>query len=157
MPIPINSSEVDVARFWSRVDKRGPKDCWEWTGRPSETGYGRFRVCGVQYYAHRVAFTIVNGDTELDVLHTCDHPWCCNPAHLYAGTAADNRRDCVERGRAADQCGEDNGYAKLTESDVHVIRKLRADGWLYREIAEKYGISRWQVSNICRGESWKHI
>lgn len=40
----------------------------------------------------------VDGDGPF-VLHTCDNPPCCNPAHLYRGTALDNARDRDTRGR----------------------------------------------------------
>lgn len=33
------------------------------------------------------------------VCHTCDNRICCNPAHLYVGTAASNTRDMMVRGR----------------------------------------------------------
>ncbi len=156
--LPINLNAADTARFWSKVDRRGPDDCWLWTEGSRKGGYGHFHDCSyVQYSAHRVAFAVTNGNTELKVCHTCNKPACCNPAHLYAGTQRKNVQQCHAEGRAADQRGENNGYVKLTEDDVCEIRRLRNDGWLQREIADIYGISRSHVSDICTGKLWKHV
>lgn len=51
--------DVTVARFWSKVDKRGPDECWEWRGNLS-AGYGSFSALGKTMNAHRHA-QIVNG------------------------------------------------------------------------------------------------
>jgi len=154
---PINLTEADVARFWSKVDKRGPNDCWEWAGGRDKDGYGQFYDCTYSpYRANRIAFVITNGDTKLQVCHTCNNPPCCNPAHLYAGTQLDNVKQAIRENRL-DSRGEKHGLAKLTESDVREIRALYVDGWLQREIAEVFGIVQQQVSHICRGKRWKHI
>lgn len=155
---PINLSKADTARFWSEVDKRGPNDCWEWTGYRNRQGYGQFYSCThTPYLTNRVAYVVTNGDTGLLVLHTCNNPPCCNPAHLYVGTDKDNRHKCVTEDRAFDTRGENSGRAKLTESEVCEIRALYAGGWVQRKIAEKYGISQSQVSHICTGANWKHL
>ncbi len=157
-PKPINLSEADEVRFWSKVDMRGPDECWEWTAARSDRGYGHFYDCDYHtFLAHRVAFVITNGDTELYVCHTCNNPSCCNPDHLFAGTQYDNMQQCIAEGRGTDNRGEKQGAHKLTEDDVRAIRALRNDGWLQREIAEDYGISRRHVSDICSGKRWKHI
>ena len=33
------------------------------------------------------------------ILHRCDNRKCCNPQHLFWGTASDNVRDCILKGR----------------------------------------------------------
>gem|GEM_PF-6576504 len=34
---------MDVSdRFWSKVDIRGPNDCWEWQAKRHPRGYGVF-------------------------------------------------------------------------------------------------------------------
>lgn len=92
-------------RFWSKVDRSGD-GCWEWTAKSRTSfGYGVMRVGGTPGRlegAHRLAWQYTNGPIPdgLCVLHSCDNPPCCNPAHLRIGTKADNTRDKVERGRA---------------------------------------------------------
>lgn len=93
-------------RFWEKVDRKGPNDCWLWTAAKfkktdRQMGYGRFDGSGPFTYAHRSAWILTNGpipDGKL-VMHTCDVPLCCNPAHLKLGTHEDNMRDMHAKGR----------------------------------------------------------
>lgn len=75
--------EITAARFWSKVDKRGPDECWPWTGALYE-GYGRFAAKGVSKKAHRWS-AIIAGQAVADsnpVDHMCRNRACVNPAHL---------------------------------------------------------------------------
>jgi len=51
--------------------------------------------------AHRVAWTVTNGliPKKMNVLHHCDVPSCCNPAHLFLGSQKDNVQDMMSKGR----------------------------------------------------------
>ena len=84
--------------FWQNVAVRSPNECWEWRGSRYPTGYGRVRPT---QYAHRLAWGYTHGPIPagLHVLHHCDNPPCCNPAHLWVGTPADNMRDRDLKGR----------------------------------------------------------
>lgn len=91
-----NTKEIFLQRFV--IKENG---CWEWTSVKDKDGYGLFPINGFILKAHRYSYKIHNKrfDEEKFVLHKCDNPPCVNPKHLYQGTATDNNRDTVKRGR----------------------------------------------------------
>lgn len=140
-------------RFWARVRKDG--DCLVWGGSTAG-GYGTIRVNRRLERTHRFAWVLAHGPVPggLHVLHRCDNRRCVNVSHLFLGTNADNIADRVAKGRSWRPRGERNGRAKLTVTDVRLIRALRADGWLQVPLARRFGVSQRLVSLIVRGENW---
>lgn len=159
-PIP-RLSEKDIARFWSKVERRGPDECWPWTAgfRTIRSDYGTFHLQRHDWLASRVAFFISTriDPAELWVLHSCDNPRCVNPAHLSLGSAKENARQMFERGRSYDRVGEGNPRAKLTARQVKEMRVAYRDGKPMRQLAAFYGIGQTQASRIVRGESWDSL
>lgn len=111
-----------------------PNGCWEFqgftaktSGDPRTRGYGHTCYRGKKWISHRLSFFLHNGhiDPKLDVLHGCDNPPCCNPAHLTQGTDADNIGDAMKRGRphrgnlmrAKTHCPQGHEYAKHARID----------------------------------------
>lgn len=146
-------------RFWGKVQKTS--DCWEWTGNKTRKGYGLFSTLpkperGIRC-AHVVSYELAGGliPDGMLVCHHCDNPRCVRPEHLFLGTPADNSRDMVNKGRSAK--GSRHSQAKLDESKVQEIRRLRGTGMHQKVIAEKFGVARTLVSRIVNRRIWTHI
>lgn len=95
-------------RFWRKVARRGPDECWLWTGSvfSEQRPYGCFGIKGRSFRAHRVAWSLANGrdiPAGKVVCHACDNPRCVNPAHIWLGTPLENMRDMLRKGRAHHQ------------------------------------------------------
>lgn len=166
MKVRGDASVRDQMRFWSRVDVRGPNECWPWTrsqagsGRKLGRGYGSAWINGAAAKAHHAALILSGVEIgELHVLHTCDYPPCCNPSHLFLGTHQENMADRQRKGRChtgpSPWCrGERHVGSKLTTGQVEEIRRRRASGEPGRALAAEYGVSEALVCCLCKGKRW---
>lgn len=156
--------------FWSHVAKVEGA-CWEWQGAKCRA-YGKFtsRTLGGTFAAHRLAWVFTFGEVPngLHVLHRCDNPPCCNPAHLFLGTQADNVSDMHAKGRGAkgDRSGlrrhpesvlrgTHNPQAKLTEEAVAAIKSAPRSRGSQHTLAVRYGVSDATISGILAGKTWQ--
>lgn len=81
-------------KFWMRVEKRQPDECWKWKGPISKKGYGVFNYGKNVVGAHRVHF-LMNGLIHKDMVvdHVCRNRACVNPRHLRLVT---HRQNAIE-------------------------------------------------------------
>jgi hypothetical protein len=83
--------------------------CWECAGfqyklrnvKSHDKGYVRVGYRGMSQGVHRLMYSLLVGPIpdELQVLHRCDNPPCCNPDHLFLGDQNANMRDMADKKR----------------------------------------------------------
>lgn len=95
----LSPNESDEVRFWAKVDKRGPDECWPWIASRGTKGYGKAKFSGRWVSPHRFSYELHVGPIpeghEID--HTCRNTWCVNWRHLEAVTPTEN----MQRRKAA--------------------------------------------------------
>lgn len=148
-------------RFWEKVKRGGKGECWEWQAARNAKGYGRLTSGrGVNLKAHRVAYALSNGGFVADdtkVLHECDNPPCCNPNHLFVGSAKDNTADMIRKGRESApprSFGASHHNAKFDEA---AARAIIEDPRTLHVIAADYGVSWMTVFRLKHRQTWKHL
>ena len=159
---PANTPDV----IWSKVDKRGEDECWNWLGYKNAQGYGRTWINDKGYYAHRVIYNLAYPNTitlnapyvaaeKGFILHTCDNPSCCNPKHLWLGNHEDNMKDKISKNRGANFSGDKGPRCKLTIFQAREARQLRKEGHTVLALCEKFKLSRASMKTLLRGDSYK--
>lgn len=123
---PTRQLAASPTGYWEHLQIGSPDDCWVWSGRLNEKGYGRCsRGPGRTFSdrAHRRMYEMAFGPVPegLEVDHLCHVRSCCNPWHLEAVTHEENLRRRDERRRSE-------------QSDVAAI-STRGGGPLGREDA----------------------
>jgi len=161
----IHTMEIhDLKKQWlkwaiAEYSDRIQGSCWLWRRSKNSIGYGLIKVNYKTEFAHRISYTVFKGPIPagLCVCHTCDHPACVNPDHLWLGTRKQNSEDMVRKGRASrGGNGFKSGHSlshckrirKLTDEDVYFIR--RSD-WPLRHLADKFKVSMATISTVRRG------
>lgn len=146
-----------AARFWSHVAIDANDKCWEWTAYRDDYGYGKVCVAAKQWQSHRYAYTLEHGPIPpgMFVCHKCDNPPCCNPAHLFLGTCAENNKDCAAKKRTARGTG--HGSSKVTEDQVLEMRRLWTQGVGITALHEIYGLHPESIRRIVESRRWKHL
>lgn len=144
-------------RFFKSIKKTN--NCWIWVGYKERKGYGKFwSVVGT--LAHRFSYFYHKGQIPKGMLvcHTCDNPSCVNPKHLWIGTAKDNQRDCMLKGRDRRVIvrGEQNGLSKLNEKQVRKIKQLK-EKYKQPQLAQMFNCHQTTIHYILSGKTWKHV
>jgi hypothetical protein len=111
-------------RFWAHVEKTD--SCWNWTGAvDSNHGYGRIRIDGQRWRAHRLSWTLLAGPIPegLVIDHICRNRRCVNPEHLRTVTAAVNSTENTVGHATKTHCIHGHEF---TPENTYVYSKGRA-------------------------------
>ena len=157
---PLYSGLPGIADLWEQIRIGAPDECWSWTGTTFR-GYGHMRWGGRTHLAHRMVWRYTAGvepPRSLVIMHTCDNPPCCNPAHLQVGTQGDNLRDRNAKRRANMPRGREHWTRRrepLTPGDVAVVWEMHGAGSTLREIGNRFGVVPQTIWHIVNGKTHK--
>ncbi|MFJ3274014.1 hypothetical protein [Streptomyces sp. NPDC086776] len=159
--IVLQRSSEEIAAFLLAAATATTDECIIAPGRSRQAA----RLDGKQMQAARAVWVLAHGDPgDLHVLHTCNGGsgahGCINVRHLYLDTHQRNMRDKQEAERQAR--GETHGEHKLTEADVHEIRRRYRPGrgrqaGKTKELVEEFGVSPATISQVANRKTWRWL
>lgn len=103
---------------------------------------------------HRLVATAFIGavPTGMWVLHGPQGVRCNKVTNLSFGTPAQNTKDKIRDGTLA--IGSRNGRAKLTVTDVRLIKEQLEQGICIAKLSRDFGVSRRAINWIRSGKNW---
>lgn len=98
--VQVTDPEI-VRRICANTAYNPESGCWHWMGYKDLKGYGQVHWRGQARWVHRLTYAAFIGPIadRLQIDHTCRNPSCCNPAHLEAVTALENRKRQTQRAK----------------------------------------------------------
>lgn len=132
---------MSIEKFWVKVKRGADTDCWPWQGFKKPTGHGLTSYKSEPIHASRKAYILTHGPIRDGkcVNHRCDNAACCNPAHLYLGTRADNMIDRF--GNTKPEYRKATGRARvLTDAQIETLFKMRRAGATLKVCADKFDV-----------------
>lgn len=136
-------------RFWAKVKKGSPDECWPWIGYIGPSGHGRTFHKGTPTLASRKAWVLTHGEPlgGLCVNHKCDHAACCNPAHMYLGTRIDNMVDRWRSPPPNERRKRGIDGSVFTPDELTRMYQMRKEGASLLECARVFKV---HIGTICR-------
>ena len=153
---PVKATQGQALAFLRQAISTETNECVIWPFSKGRLGYGKVYYEGRDMLAHRLALLLHCGPPPSESMHVahdpvaCTSPSCINPAHLRYATARENCADKRVSGTLAE--GDKAGTAKI---GLEEVKAILADSGTYRDIAERFGVSRSTVGDIKNGKTWK--
>ena len=125
--------------------------CINWQGSKFGNGYARKWLEGKTVLVHRLVLeSKIAGflDSGYFACHTCDNRSCINPAHLVAGSAAENTGQMIGRDRKTPRRKSIPGIGKLSIQQLREIQRQYLSGTVKNHLAKKYGIQHETITKI---------
>lgn len=132
-------------------------DCLLWPYAKGKHGHGTFKYKNRMQPVHRVLCKMRHGlppTRKHHAAHNCGVSSCVNYRHIRWATAKENAADKLIHG--TDARGEKHPAASLTDDEVCEILSLRGTASQV-EIAQRFNVPFYTISNIFVGKTWKHL
>ena len=107
---------------------------------------------------HLVAFAFISSHPKNEVINHKNGVKTDNRVvNLEWVSCGENIRHAVKNGLRPGPAGEKQWNSVLKEKDIPIIRKMYGDGVDQPTIAKLFNVTRYAISAIICGRSWKHI
>jgi hypothetical protein len=144
------------------------KPCLEFQGAVQANGYCRIKILDKNCMVNRISYALshnifyediptVNNKNEALVIrhgHNCSK-LCVEPTHLSIGRQVENNYDDKIRDGTIGR-GDNHHSAKISEELAKDIKHSKGEG-TQKERADKFGVSKYIVSDIDIGKTWSYI
>lgn len=110
------------------------------------------------YRLHRLvlmAFKPIDNPEEKEVNHIDGNKKNNCLSNLEWCTSSENQTHAFKNGLQKARKGEESNFSKLSSDDIKIIQELRKQGCTQKEIANKVGCTRSNISYILSNKTWQ--